>query len=162
MRLYDLTGALLDIQTMLEEGVPEEQLTDTISEITASFNDKAVGVISIIKNMDGFINNLKAEEERLRSKRASTEKKIAFLKSYLIENMVSSGLKKAGNDILSARVIAGKPMLNLVNEDLIPDDFRTITVVSAIDKKGLLAKLKEGEFVEGAEIGTSKTGISIT
>ena len=162
MRLYDLTGALLDLQTMLEEGVPEEQLTDTISEITASFNDKAVGVISIIKNMDGFINNLKAEEERLRSKRASTEKKIAFLKSYLIENMVSSGLKKAGNDILSARVIAGKPMLNLVNEDLIPDDFRTITVVSAIDKKGLLAKLKEGEFVEGAEIGTSKTGISIS
>ena len=162
MRLYDLTGALLDIQTMLEEGVPEEQLTDTISEITESFNDKAVGVISIIKNMDGFINNLKAEEERLRSKRASTEKKIAFLKSYLIENMVSSGLKKAGNDILSARVIAGKPMLNLVNEDLIPDDFRTITVVSAIDKKGLLAKLKEGEEVEGAEIGTSKTGISIS
>ena len=162
MRLYDLTGALLEIQTMLEEGVPEEQLTDTISEITASFNDKAVGVISIIKNMDGFINNLKAEEERLRSKRASTEKKIVFLKSYLIENMVSSGLKKAGNDILSARVIAGKPMLNLVNEDLIPDDFRTITVVSAIDKKGLLDKLKEGEFVEGAEIGTSKTGISIS
>ena len=162
MKLYDLTGALLEIQTMLEEGVPEEQLTDTMTQITESFNDKAVGVISIIKNMDGFINNLKAEEERLRSKRASTEKKIAFLKSYLIENMVSSGLKKAGNDILSARVIAGKPMLNLVNEDLIPDDFRTITVVSAIDKKGLLAKLKEGEFVEGAEIGTSKTGISIT
>jgi len=162
MRLYDLTGALLDIQTMLEEGVPEEQLTDTISEITASFNDKAVGVISIIKNMDGFINNLKAEEERLRSKRASTEKKIAFLKSYLIENMVSSGLKKVGNDILSARVIAGKPMLNMTNEVLIPDEYRTITVVSAIDKKGLLAKLKEGEEVEGAEIGTSKTGISIS
>ena len=162
MRLYDLTGALLDIQTMLEEGVPEEQLTDTISQITESFNDKAVGVISIIKNMEGFISNLKVEEERLKAKRVSTEKKIVFLKSYLIENMVSSGLKKVGNDILSARVIAGKPMLNMTNEVLIPDEYRTITVVSAIDKKGLLAKLKEGEEVEGAEIGTSKTGISIS
>ena len=162
MRLYDLTGALLDLQTMLEEGVPEEQLTDTMNQITESFNDKAVGVISIIKNMEGFINNIKAEEERLNSKRVSTEKKIVFLKSYLIENMVSSGLKKAGNDILSARVIAGRPMLNLINEELIPDEFRKLTVVSAIDKKGLLAKLKEGEAVEGAEIGTSKTGISIS
>ena len=162
MRLYDLTGALLDIQTMLEEGVPEEQLTDTISQITDSFNDKAVGVISIIKNMEGFISNLKVEEDRLKAKRVSTEKKIVFLKSYLIENMVSSGLKKAGNDILSARVIAGKPMLNMTNEVLIPDEYRTITVVSAIDKIRLLAKLKEGEEVEGAEIGKSKTGISIS
>ena len=164
MNLYELTGQYLEVQKMIDEGVDIEQLNDTLEEIESGLEEKAGNILYLITNMQGDIEKVKAEEKRLSEKRKALEKTIESLKEYLVNNMSAQNKPKIDNGVISCSIIKPRPVLVLDDESLIPDEFKKITVSSAIDKKGLLSKLKdlkEGEEVEGARIGQSKIGLKI-
>ena len=164
MNLYELTEQYLEIQKMIDEGVPVEQLTDTLDGIETGLEEKAGNILYLIKNALGDIEKIKAEEKRLAEKRKMADKHVVRLKEYLIENMTAQNKPKIDNGIIKCSIIKPKPLLVLTDESAVPDSFKKISVTSAIDKKELLAYLKElpeGEKVEGAEIGQSKCSILI-
>ena len=164
MNLYELTGQYLEVQKMIDEGVDIEQLNDTLEEIESGLEDKAGNILYLITNMQGDIEKIKAEEKRLSEKRKASEKTIESLKEYLVNNMSAQNKHKIDNGVISCSIIKPKPILVVGDESLIPDEFKKITVSSAIDKKGLLSRLKdlqEGEEIEGASIGKSKIGLKI-
>ena len=164
MNLYELTGQYLEVQKMIDEGVPVEQLADTLDGIEAGLEEKAGNILYLINNALGDIGKIKAEEKRLADKRKSLDGQVVRLKEYLIENMKAQNNLKIDNGVIKCSIIKPKPMLVLTDENLVPDSFKKITVSSAIDKKQLLSYLKElpeGEVVEGASIGKTKHSISI-
>ncbi len=164
MNLYELTGQYLELQAMIDEGVPFEQLEDSLKEIDADLEEKAGNILYLINNAQGDIEKIKAEESRLAEKRKGAEKTIERLKEYLVENMQAQNKKKIDNGVINCSIIKPRPVLVLSDESIIPDNFKKITVTSKVDKKELLAHLKElpeGETIEGASIGESKTGLKI-
>ena len=39
MKLYEITGAMAEVQQMIEDGVPLEHLEDTLNEIKVDFHN---------------------------------------------------------------------------------------------------------------------------
>src|SRR5690606_32690570 len=69
MNLYELTGAYLQIQNMIEEGA--EGLEDTLESLNDAIEDKAEGYGKIIRNLEAQANALREEEKRLADRRRS-------------------------------------------------------------------------------------------
>ena len=135
-----------------------------LEEIESGLEEKAGSILFLIANMKGDIEKIKAEEKRLSEKRKAAEKTIERLKDYLIENMQAQDKQKIDNGVIKCSIIKPRPVLVLSDESLVPDNFKKITVSSSVDKKQLLAHLKdlpEGEKVDGASIGQSKIGLTI-
>ena len=67
---------------------------DTLTSIEGEFNEKAENVAVYIKNLTADINEMKAEEKRLKSRRVSAENQVERMKKYLINSMQAIGVKK--------------------------------------------------------------------
>jgi len=161
MQLYEITENLKQINQMLEDGVSLEELKDALADVDEAFEEKANGILFLIRNMESNIDAIKLEEARLASRKKSMEKQIESVKEYLINNMVATGKTKLDNGIIKASYIKPKAMLNLIDESIVPDNYKTPKVTIALDKASMLADLKNGIEIDGASIGESKAGLSI-
>lgn len=67
---------------------------DTLTAIEGEFNEKAENLAVYIKNLTADINEMKAEEKRLKSRRVSAENQVERMKKYLLNSMQAIGVKK--------------------------------------------------------------------
>lgn len=162
MKLYETTAQFKEVQKMIDDGVPIEQLTDALECINDDFEGKVENSLFTIKNLEADILKIKAEETRLSGRRKAINNQVESIKRYLIEHMTAQGKLKFDNGVVRATIIKPKPVLVIVDEDLIPNDYKKISVTSAVNKKDLLAHLKtldDGETIGGASIGQSKISL---
>ena len=92
MTLYDLKDNLINIEEQLDELISEETLTEEEKaenankllafreKIKGLIVEKNEGLIQVIKNKEAVVNTLKAEEDRLKKRRQSQEKKLIKVK----------------------------------------------------------------------------------
>ena len=161
MKLYDITKNMQAVEQMLADGIEPEQLQDALGDIEEAFQSKGEHILYLMQNMSSDVEAYKAEESRLAKRRKITENQLASIKEYLILNMVSSGISKLDNGVIKAGIVKPRPVLVIRHEELIPPEFKKVAVTSSVDKKQLLAALKDGEEILGCEIGQSKTGLTI-
>ncbi|MDC0637469.1 siphovirus Gp157 family protein [Flavobacteriaceae bacterium] len=164
MKLYEITGAMKDVEKMIDEGVPLDQLEDTLNEIEIDFKEKAESCLFALANINSEVNGCKIEIDRLIARKKSKEAQAAKLKEYLLFNMQELKSGKIDNGVMSASLRKGAPALKISNEDAIPLEFKKIATSVSTDKKALLAALKElteGEVIEGAEVVPGKTTLTI-
>lgn len=161
MELYNITENLKQLNSMIADGVPADQLVDAFGDLEEAFEGKAKSILFVLQNMTGNIELLKAEEDRLKAKRATIEKQLSGLKEYLTLNMQESGTTKIDNGVIKASIIKPKPVLVVINDQAISGEYKSEKITVCIDKRKLLSDLKEGVVVAGAEIGESKIGLSI-
>lgn len=75
MNLYEITGALMKLQTLLEDPEVDQQLVeDCINDYTEELEVKADGYVKVIRNMEGTIAAIKQEQDRLAAKKKTLEK----------------------------------------------------------------------------------------
>jgi len=164
MKLYEITGAMKEVQQMLDDGVPLDQLEDTLNEIGIDFKEKAESCLFAVANLNSEVGAYKAEIDRLTAKKKSKENQIVSLKNYLLYNMQELNSGKIDNGLMSASIRKGAPALQINNESYLPQEFKKISTSVSIDKKGLLKALKEleeGETIEGAEVVPGKNTLTI-
>jgi hypothetical protein len=128
--LYDLR---MDYQILLEQlydsEVPEDILLDTLDSIEAVIEEKADSYAKILRQFDADIENIKAEENRLKQRRISLEGRKDFLKSNLFTAMKAVGLTKIKTPLFTVNIQknGGKRALVLdVPVEELPDCFRKI------------------------------------
>lgn len=78
--LYALTGDLLQIQQMIEDGM---DLGDTLESIELEIADKLEGYAMVIKNIESDVIGIKAEEKRLAERRKRMESEIQRMKGAM-------------------------------------------------------------------------------
>lgn len=78
--LYQLTGDLLTLQRMIEDGVDPEVLQDTIDSINIALEDKLDGYAKVIRNTQSDVDGLDAEIKRLTARKKSMENNIGRMK----------------------------------------------------------------------------------
>jgi uncharacterized protein YeeX (DUF496 family) len=161
MKLYEATESLKQIQEMIDDGVPSEELIDTIELLQIDFLEKAESILYLIKNIDGDVAAIKAEEERLTSIRQVRENRKKSILDYLKRNMSASDIKKIDNGVVSATLGKPRAVAEIDDENLIPMDYKKIKIIASIDKVGLLNALKDGEEIQGARLGQSDYSLTI-
>ena len=102
MNLYELTADFLELQAMLEDPEAETQaITDTMDAIEGEIEWKADGYARVIKNMQGSITAIIAEQDRLQAKKNLLESGVKRLKDNLQAAMIATGKTKFKTDLFS-------------------------------------------------------------
>lgn len=145
MNIYELTGAYLQIQNLIEDG---EDYADTLESIDDAIEDKAVGYAQVMKNLEGYVAALKTEETRLSDKRKSIENNIKRLKETLQEAMELTGKEKFKTPLFNFNIQNNPPSAQVDEKQV--DEKYLIPQPPKVDKKAIIADLKEGKEVKGA------------
>lgn len=152
MKLYELAENYLNLQELLEnEEIDQELIVNALDEVGGELEDKAENIAKLIKTLEVDINGYKTEEKRLTDKRKSLENRVKSLKEYLDSAMKITGKTKFKGQLFSFNIQKNTPSVNILDDELIPEKY-FIEQVPVLDKKSLLADLKNGEEISGAEI----------
>ena len=154
MNLYDLVG---NYKKVYEMDIDDETWQDTLESIDSAIEQKADGVMYVIRNLEVDVIGLKDEEKRLKSKREVAERKIKRLKQYLQENMEAVGKTKFKTQLFAYNIQNNPASLKLTDEKLIPEKYYTVETSRKYDNKAIKNDLKAGKVINGAELRTSQS-----
>lgn len=154
--LYELTEAWKSIQALVDdEEIPFEQLQSAIENIDQALEEKADGYAKIIRMLEGEIAAIKAEETRLSGMRKAKENRIASLKKSLEEAMITTGKKKIKTTLFGFNVQRNPPSVSVQDEDKIPEEYWRVQ--RSLDRREILADLRDGKEIPGAEIVSTES-----
>lgn len=96
MKLYELTNDYTSLLQLIDSDteIPDDALADTLESIGLSIADKADGIACILKDIDGDIAKLKAEEDRLAERRKVKKNTYDRMKQYLSDELQRAGIGK--------------------------------------------------------------------
>ena len=154
MNLYDLTG---NYKKVYEMDLDDETWQDTLESIDSAIEQKADGLMYVIRDLEVDVVGLKDEEARLKKKREVAERKIKRLKQYLQDNMETIGKTKFKTQLFSYNIQNNPASLKLTDEKLIPEKYYTVETSRKYDNKAIKDDLKAGKVINGAELKTSQS-----
>ena len=154
MNLYELTDSYLKVLELIENG--EEGLEDTLESINDTIELKADGYARIIRNLEANAVALKVEIDRLTNRRRSIENSIDRLKENLKDAMIATGKEKIKTDLFNVTVANNPVAVNVIDENMIPEEYFNIEVIRKLDKISLRDAIKNGEEIQGAELTQGK------
>lgn len=152
-KLYEITN---DFQTVLEMDIENAEDADAmvqlLEEVKTRFEDKAEGVMKIVRMTEGDVAAFKLEEERIYKARKAKEKKVEWLKEYLRRNMQMTETKVCQAGIFKLMRVNAKPSVLIENETILPQDFIVRKEVLSPDKGRIFEVLSGGGQVPGAAL----------
>ena len=154
MNLYELVGARLDLQHKLQElNLDEQTILDTLEGDSAELEAKIENYGWVIKSMESFVGAMKVEENRMTERRKKQEKKVEYIKEWLLTNMQACGITKIECPAFTLSVKQNPPKVVIDNEGLIPNEYyREVTIEPtwSLEKKVVSDAIKSGIEVPGA------------
>lgn len=152
--LYQLTEEYATVLEMLcDEDIEMQTVLDTLEGLDGEIEDKADNYAKIIKILTSDVDALKAEEERLHSRRKSFENRAQALKENLQANLEFIGKTKFKTALFSFSVAqnGGKQPLTITEHlDEIPGKY-LIPQPPKVDTEAVRSLLEEKE-VEWARL----------
>jgi hypothetical protein len=137
----------------------EDTLRDTLEGIT-ELHEMIAAVIRSALVDEALEAGLRARLEEMRQRLARLEERSAKKRQLGLEAMCQVGLKKLEQPDFTASARAGFPPLVVVAEELIPTDY-WVPQSPKLDRQSLLAELKRGGEVAGAQLGNPKPTLAV-
>ena len=149
--IYEITQDYLRIMEMASE--PEldpEMIADTFEAIDGELEIKAENYAKVMKNLEGDIAALKAEEERLSKKRKAIENNIKRMKLALQEAMEITGKTKFKTELFGFSIQKNAPSVVIDAADIrdIPEDYLKFKEPE-VDKTAIKNAINAGVDFEG-------------
>ena len=139
--------------------IDEETLSDTLEGIT-DLHEMIAAVIRSALVDEAFEAGLRTRLEEMRQRLARFEERGAKKRQLALEAMCEVGLKKLEQPDFTASARAGLAPLVVVAEELIPPDY-WVPQPPKLDRQSLLAGLKRGGEVAGAQLGNPKPTLAV-
>lgn len=147
MKLYELSEIYNNI---IDLDLPDKELTTALQNIDEQIEEKADNIAKVLRELEGQIETIKAEETRLREKRKAIENKKENLKKYLKDQMEILDKKKIKTDLFSFNISKNRASLKIIDEAKIPEYYFTVTRTPR--KQDILKAYQEGKLTEGIEL----------
>lgn len=161
--LYELTEQFKELAALAENA--DEDLAvavhDTMEAIAGEFQDKGKAIAMISLNMDGDIDAIQAQIERLTERKRVIVNRKESLKEYLRLNMEASDISKITHPLFTITLGKGKPIVVIDEESAIPDEFMNTKVTTTPMKAEIAKAIKDGKTIPGAHSEIGKSSISI-
>lgn len=146
------------IEEILEsEGEISESLFNRLEEIDDDFTAKSENYVYVIKKTETENEYIDTEIKRLQTRKRRNSNLIGRLKYSLMESLESIDKIKIQTPLYTIRIQNNPPAIRIVDENIIPDDFKEERISVYINKKAILEALKSGEEVNGAKITVGKS-----
>ena len=156
MKLYEITGEILELLTMAEElELDQKMIRDTMEGLDFEFEEKAEAYAKVVKTLEMDITGLDTEIQRMTKKKATIKNNIDRLKRSLEGAMIATGKRKFKTPLFGFGIQKNPPSLNVLDESKIPEEF-WIEQQPKLDKKAALAYVKENE-VDWAELSQTES-----
>jgi len=133
--------------------LPEEVITDTLAGIDGEFDAKAISVAAVIQNLNAEALAMKEAEARMAARRRATENRAKHLKEYLLSNMIFMKHTRIKCPEFDINIKSNPPSVKVIDEQLIPDFFKTTKEVVSVDKTAI----KRAAGCPGVEIVHNKS-----
>lgn len=160
LSLYEITNAFPIL--MEQEEISEEDKKKIEEELTVLLQQKSQNVIGYARNTELMINVMKEEEKRLEENRKNLEKQLTKFKEYVKECMERNNITKIDTGLGSLTIAKNPASVEIINEDEIPEEYKTEVVTVKIDKTKIKNNFKEtGEMPNGVNILTNNTSLRI-
>lgn len=161
--LYTITEQFKELAALTETADEDlaVALRDTMEGIEGEFQEKGKAIAMITLNIDGDLEAIQSQIDRLTERKRIINNRKESLKEYLRSNMDAAGITKITHPLFTITCGKGKPIVVIDDEKAIPDDFVNVKVTSAPDKAAIAKALKDGQEVPGAHSEIGKSSISI-
>ena len=151
MKLYEITGEVKQLEKLVEDGeLTADQIKDTLESSELEFQSKSEGIANLIGSWSDDLSTLDVHIKRLQERKKSIKASQDRLKEYLRYNMVESGITKISCPLFSVTLRKGIKKVNILDVDLLPDEYVNAKVEIKADSRKILKDLKEGVDVTGA------------
>lgn len=156
--LYDLSEAYLNIQNLIDDESPDNDILNALTTIEGAIEVKAGNIANLIKSLEAEAEVIKAEEKRLAQRRKVRENASDNVKQYLKFAMEQMGVDKIKTPTRTISIQMNPPAVYISNEDEIPGKFLTLIPEHyEVNKKLISEALKAGEDVKGAELSRGRS-----
>lgn len=158
MNLRELTIEQKQILDAVENGdFTPEQVADHLDGITQAREEKIEGCLFVLRQVESQRDMIAAECDRLEVMESSLKKQASRLREWMLDNMEDG--EKHEYPLFEVSKVKGRQVAQ-VNDQSKLGAYITKEVVEKLDKRALLADLKNGE-VDGAEIIIGKSSLRI-
>lgn len=156
MKLYEITGEILELLTMAEDlELDQKMIRDTMEGLDFEFEEKAEAYAKVVKTLEMDIAGLDEEIRRMTKRKATIKNNIDRLKRSLEGAMIATGKRKFKTPLFGFGIQKNPPSLNILDESKVPAEF-WIEQQPKLDKKAALAYVKENE-VDWAELSQTES-----
>lgn len=158
LALYELTGnywQAMEFLTHPQTDMPIQAIEHTLEGIEGEIKDKCINVAKAQKNIETTIQAIKQEETRMKQRRINLEKRLAWLKSYLKNNMEQADLNRIESPWFILSIRKNPESVAIRDISKIPKCYRTPKTTETVDKRAILADLKQGKLIPGVTLERS-------
>ena len=160
MNLYELTADYLALQELMEDPEVDAQvIADTLEAIEGDFEVKAENYAKMIRNMEGSILAIEAEQDKLAAKKAILKGNAKRLKDNLQAAMIATGKRKFKTDLFSFNIQknGGKApvILDVKDTSELPDELVRIKEEPDLDAIRTLCEKGDCKYAHLGERGES-------
>jgi len=163
--LYKLTDQYMDLLRLANsEEATEEEVAAKVHSILDNFNTKAESIGMVYLDMSSDMEAIKVEEARLAKRRKSIETNSAWIKKYLMAEMIAIHQEKIKGSLVTLSVRKSPPSVEISNLANIPAEYwHIIPETKEVNKRAIADHFKDtGEIVAGTTVVTDKQYLSIT
>lgn len=156
MKLYEITGALLELLEMAEEkDLDQQTINDTMEAVELEFEEKADGYAKIIKTLEGDVDSLDKEIKRLTGRKNTAKNNIVSIKNNLENAMLVTGKTKFKTLLFNFGIQKNPASVVIDDESQIPQEY-LVPQEPKVDKAAIKDYLKENE-VEWAHLSQTES-----
>ena len=150
MTLYELTGQYLELLDMAEDADPEV-FADTLEGIDGEIEDKADNYAKVIRTLEGDVQSVESEIDRLTAKKRFMESNIKKIKESLQASMIATGKTKFKTQLFSFGIQKNPTSVQIKQGAKVPARFYR-QPEPVLDKMALKDFLKQNGAQEYAEL----------
>lgn len=157
MKLYELTQNYRNLENLGEqEGLTVEMIQEALWQVEGDINTKIENTCKVIKEVEADALGIDEEIKRLTVLKKQKENTAKKLKEYVEFEMNGIGLNKVEGKLFKISFRKSK-IVRIIDETKIPKEFIKVKTTETVSKTDLGKALKNGEFIEGAELVESRS-----
>lgn len=160
LKLYEITNGFMSLNN--NEELTEEEKNEIGVQLTEALKTKSNNIVGYYQEEKVLLEGIDAEIKRLQDYKKSVSNRIDRYKTYVKDNMQVLGLNKIETELGTISIAKSPISVEIVDEDKIPAEYKTIVQTIKVDKKAISDNFKStGELIEGVNIITNNTNLRI-
>jgi hypothetical protein len=152
--LYALSDEYLVLVELLEDPEVDPHLVEQeLDRIGGEIAQKAEAIAGLVRWYEGLADLRKAESKRMADSVKAFDNRAERLRAYVLQHMTAIGMQRIDTARFTLAVKQNPPRVEVLEEMLVPEDFKRRHEVVDVDKRAILAYTKaSGEIVPGTDV----------
>ncbi len=158
MKLYEIKDELVETLDLLmansDDELAKSNCEEMIDYLKEELKNKSDSIIKFIRNLEAERDIAKLEIDRLSSLKKSKERKISWLKEYVVSIMLQLNQKKIETDLGSYGIVV-RDKVEIIDANKIPEEYMRIKTEKQPDKIKIADFLKKFGELTGVKLNKS-------